>query len=229
MRAAILSALVDHPKTVITVLLLTLTVLAGFGIYRAGENAQSAKDQAAAKVAERRAAAAMAEALAKVAPIKRENDSLHVRNASLAARSDSLDKVVATKRTQTRTVNDRLVLHGDTARVETDTGVAAIPIPHDLTRQLAAMQLNNDSLVIAMDRRHEADTTRILGLTEENAGLRLQIEMDSSIDIDYRKQLAAAEARAAAAEAKPKHSLAAAFLAGVVAGAGAIVAAAVLF
>lgn len=229
MRAAIISALVDHPKTIIVALSLALTVLLGFGIYRAGESAQSAKDQAAAKVAEARADSAMAIALARVAPIKRENDSLHARNASLAVRSDSLDKVVATNRTRARTVNDRLVLHGDTARVATDTGVVAIQIPHDLTRQLAAMQLNNDSLVIAMDRRHEADTTRILGLTEENAGLRLQIEMDSTIGVDYRKQLAAAEARVAAAEAKPKHSLAAAFVAGVLTAGAALVTAALVF
>lgn len=229
MRAAVLSALVDHPKAVITVLLLALTVLAGFGIYRAGENAQSAKDQAAAKVAERRADAAMAEALAKVAPIKRENDSLHVRNAGLAVKSDSAQHAVDEAQERRTKINGRLVLHGDTARVQTDTGVVVVPIPELLTKQLAQMKLVNDSLVAAMNRQHEVDATRILGLTEENAGLRLQIEMDSSIGVDYRKQLAAAEARAAAAEAKPKHSLAAAFLAGVVAGGGAIVAAAVLF
>jgi len=227
--SAIIPALVDHPKMVITFACVVLVTLLGFGIYRAGENAQSAKDQAAAKVAERRAESAMAEALAKVAPIKRENDSMHVRNAGLALKSDSAQHVVDEARARKTTARGRLVLHGDTARVQTDTGVIAVPIPVELTKQLAQMNLVNDSLVAAMDRRHEVDTTRILGLTEENAGLRLQIEMDSSIDVDYRKQLAAAEARTAEAEAKPKHSDAVLFLAGVATALAGVAAVAAVF
>jgi hypothetical protein len=214
--SAIASALVDHPRVIIVVLLLALTVLLGVGIYRAGESAQFARDQAAATVAEARTNSAMASALAKLAPLKRENDSLHVRNGSLQVRAAQLDTIVETRRGRARTVNDRLVLHGDTAQVATDSGVVPVTIPEVLTRQLAAMQLNNDSLVIAMGRLHKADSTAALGLAEENSGLRLQIEVDSSIDVDYRKQLAAAEARAASAEVRPKHSAAVAFLGGVV-------------
>ncbi len=201
MRAAILSALVDHPKAVITVLLVALTVLAGIGIYRAGENAQSAKDQAAAKVAERRADSAMAWDFRQLATVKAQNDSLRTR-------ADSLPVVVAKKRTAASLVNSRLVLHGDTAKVSTDTGVVAIPIPDVLTRQLAAMRLVNDSLVIAMDRQHEADTALIRGLTQ-------QVAVDSAVQTEYRKQLASVEAELAADEAKPKHSGVVAFLVGV--------------
>jgi hypothetical protein len=107
------------------------------------------------------------------------------------------------------------VLHGDTARVSTDTGVIAIPIPEALTRQLAADRLVTDSLISAMDRRHEADSAWAHSVTDENNGLRTQIGLDSIVVYQYRKQLAAADARIAADEAAPKHSAVVAFLAGV--------------
>ena len=211
----IVAAFVDHPRMIITIACLVLVALIEVAVYRAGGNAVAAKMQAAQVAAQRKSDSAMAVAQAALISVKHENDSLHARNDSLRTRADSLAGVVATRRTSASLVNSRLALHGDTAQVATDSGVVSIPIPEVLTRQLAAMHMVNDSLVIAMDRRHEADSTLAHGLTAENDGLHVQIQLDSVVQLQYRKQLASVEAELAADEAKPKHSGAVAFLAGV--------------
>ena len=197
----IVTALVDHPRMIITIACLVLVALIEVAVYRAGGNAVAARMQSEQAIAKHKSDSAMAWDFRQLATVKAQNDSLR-------ARSDSLASVVAHRRTSASLVNSRLVLHGDTAKVSTDTGVVAIPIPNVLTRQLAAMRLVNDSLVIAMDRQHEADTALIRGLTQ-------QVAVDSAVQTEYRKQLASVEAELAANEAKPKHSGVVAFLAGV--------------
>jgi len=197
----IVAAFVDHPKMIATVAVIILVALIEVAVYRAGGNAVAARMQSEQAIAKHKSDSVMAWDFRQLASVKAQNDSLRTR-------ADSLAGVVAHRRTSASLVNSRLVLHGDTAKVSTDTGVVAIPIPNVLTRQLAAMRLVNDSLVIAMDRQHEADTALIRGLTQ-------QVAVDSAVQTEYRKQLASVEAELAADEAKPKHSGVVAFLAGV--------------
>ena len=197
----IVAAFVDHPRMIITIACLVLVALIEVAVYRAGGNAVAARMQSEQAIAKHKSDSVMAWDFRQLASVKAQNDSLRTR-------ADSLAGVVAHRRTSASLVNSRLVLHGDTAKVSTDTGVVAIPIPNVLTRQLAAMRLVNDSLVIAMDRQHEADTALIRGLTQ-------QVAVDSAVQTEYRKQLASVEAELAADEAKPKHSGVVAFLAGV--------------
>ena len=213
--SAIIAAFVDHPRTIISVMCLVLIALIEVAVYRAGGNAVADKIHAEQVMAQRKSDSVMAGALSKLATVKAQNDSLRTR-------ADSMPTVVATRRKSANLVNARLVLHGDTAQVATDTGIVAIPIPHDLTRQLAAMQTVNDSLVSALDREHEADTALVQGLTQ-------QVAIDSTVQIEYRKQLAAAQARIAADEAKPKHSLALVFLGGAATALAGVITLAVVF
>jgi len=212
---AIIAALVNHPRVVSVVACIALLVLGGFALIRLGEQRATTKMQATTEIAQRRADSAMATTQAALVPVRHENDSLRAVSASLRTRAESLSRAANERRTAANIVQSRLVLHGDTARVSTDTGVIAIPIPEALTRQLAADRLVTDSLISAMDRRHEADSAWAHSVTDENNGLRTQIGLDSIVVYQYRKQLAAAEARAAAAEAKPHRT----FSAGVIAGA----------
>jgi len=197
----IVTALVDHPRMIITIACLVLVALIEVAVYRAGGNAVAARMQSEQAIAKHKSDSVMAYSLGALLTVRRTNDSLRTR-------TDSLAGVVAHRRTSASLVSSRLVLHGDTAKVATDTGIVDVPIPNVLTRQLAAMKLVNDSLVIAMDRQHEADTALIRGLTQ-------QIAVDSTVQTEYRKQLASVEAELAANEAKPKHSGVVAFLAGV--------------
>ena len=200
--SAIIAAFVDHPRMVITVMCLVLIALVEVAVYRAGGNATASRMKAIEVAAMLKSDSALGEAQAALVKVKDQNDSLRTYAASMVG-------VVATKRTAAALVTSRMELHGDTARVSTDTGVVAIPIPHDLTEQLTEMETVNDSLVAALDKQHEADAALIYGQAR-------QISVDSTIQVQYRKQLAAAEARVAAAEAKPRHSAAVAFLGGVV-------------
>lgn len=197
---AVLNVLANHPRVVITLACIALLALGGWSLYRAGERSATDRMQRAAVVIQQHADSAIAGTTAKLTAVKARNDSLR-------ARDDSLQVVVAKRRTSAALVKSRVTLHGDTARVATDTGAIDVPIPDVLSRAMAAVTLTNDSLVIALDRQHEADATLIRGLTQ-------QIALDSTVVASYRKSLAAAEARIAADQAAPKHSRLTWFLAG---------------
>ena len=214
--SAIIAAFVDHPRVIIAVMCLALIALVEVAVYRAGGNAVATRMHTERVMAQLKTDSALAEAKAALVRVQDQNEVLHAVSVSLRVKADSLSRTVAEAHTSANLVNSRLVIRGDTARVSTDSGVVEIPISEVLTRQLAQMQFVNDSLVHAMDRRHEADSSLVSGLTQENSGLRTQIGIDSVIKLQYRKQLAAVEQRAEAAEAKPKHSAAVAFLGGVV-------------
>jgi len=199
--AAIIAALVNHPRVIIISAAIALLMFGAYALYRAGERHATTQMQAASAIVAHSADSAIALATGKLLTVKRENDSLRTK-------ADSMNHIVAEKHTAANLVNDRLVLHGDTATIKTDTGVVAVPIPEILTKQIALMVLNNRALQAAQDRRHEADSALVVGLT-------VQVHVDSAMDVAYRKQLAAIEARAAADEAKPQPPRLVWFLTGV--------------
>lgn len=189
-----------------------------------GEQRAHEQDAIALAHAKRQAAdSATVEALRAVTPVKRANDSLQLVNASLSTKADSLNRLANERRTAANIVRSRMVIRQDTLTLATDSGPVKYEIPLPVAKQLADEHMAVDSAFNAMERRHDAGSALVHGLIQENMGLRVQIQLDSTLQVRYRAEVAAAEAEAdaAAKASKPRWT----FVQGITVGAVATVAA----
>ena len=164
--------------------------------YRTGRHAQATDDAVSASESTRTAAAlATSQALRAVAPVRAENARLKIANASLKLRGDTLERIVAERKTSANLVRSRLVLHADSDSVTlvTDSGPVKLPLSPLVAQAFAAERMAVDSEVSAMERRHDNDTAQIAGARNEIAGLTTEIALDSVVQNRYRAELSAAQ------------------------------------
>lgn len=168
---------------VITLVLVAVVVIAAafWVTYRAGARQGATNERVTSLEASRKAIATSVADVARAKDsVARQNDSLHTANVALHARNDSLAREVAASRAAALVVRARLVVQHDTAAVATDTGVVRIPIPAVLAQQLTAERASMDSSYRALERHQDSVVTENRRLLQENAGLRVEIALDST-------------------------------------------------
>ena len=209
--ASILSLVRNHFEAAAIGICLLAIVAAIWGSNMNGRHTQATIDAQATTAAVLAARDSVTvSALRAIVPVKAQNDSLHAENAALKLANDSLSGEATKQLARATTVLKRLTVKADSVTITTDSGVTTFGVPHLLAATLAAQRVVMDSAFRAFEAARASDSTVIAGKDREIAGLTNQIALDSTVVLDYRKQLAAADSATDAATklARPRFSAA---------------------
>lgn len=172
--------LLSHRTAVFAVLAVLVALLAFWAVYAAGTRRGEADEHVRALDASRAAiAASVADAKRARDSVARENDRLHQTNVALHARNDSLDARVEQSHAAAAVVRSKLVIVHDTATVATDAGPVRVQIPAILAAQIASERASMDSAYRELEAHRDSVVVENRGLLKENAGLRVEIALDS--------------------------------------------------